>query len=266
MLGSGSTGNSLFVQGGNTKILIDAGLSCLQIKKRLKAIGESLQDIRAIIITHEHADHMKGIGVICRQHELPIYMTSATRDQAARYFLFHKSLYSFNGDAFGVGDLQIEAFSVSHDAVDPVGFVISHEGVRVVVATDIGRLDPWVIERLKGAHFIILEANHDSEMLQNGPYPNYLKTRIAGPAGHLANQEAAKAIVHSYTSDLKGIMLAHLSRFNNTPEIAVKTVSEILTSQGLSNIPIYLTHPFQPSPRIEITRWGVKVIIEPKVE
>ena len=264
MLGSGSTGNSLFVQGGKTKILIDAGLSCLQIKKRLQAIGESLHDIRAIIITHEHADHMKGIGVICRQYEVPVYLTSATRDQAARYFLFHESLYSFNGDAFCVGDLDIEAFSVSHDAADPVGFVISHEGVRVVVATDIGKLDPWVIERLKGAHFVILEANHDPEMLRNGPYPKYLKTRIAGPEGHLPNQEAAKAIIHSYTPDLKGVMLAHLSRFNNTPELAVKTVSEVLTSQGLYNVPIYLTHPFHPSPRIEITRQGVRVLIDPK--
>jgi phosphoribosyl 1,2-cyclic phosphodiesterase len=171
-------------------------------------------------------------------------------------------LYSFNGNAFGIGDLQIEAFPVSHDAADPVGFLISHGDVRIAVTTDIGKMDASVIDRFRGAHFIVLEANHDPDMLKNGPYPWHLKARIAGPEGHLANQEAANAIIHSYTPDLKGVMLAHLSRFNNKPEVAVKTVSEVLSSQGLGSIPIYLTYPYHPSQRLEITTQGVRVLTD----
>jgi phosphoribosyl 1,2-cyclic phosphodiesterase len=263
MLGSGSTGNSLFLKGGNTRILIDAGLSCLQIKKRLKTIGESLADIQAIIITHEHADHMRGIGVICRQYETPVYLTPSTRDQANQYFLFNGSLRSFDGNKFRIGDLRIEAFPVPHDAADPVGFRISDGQVRVVVATDIGQLNAEVIGRFCGAHFVVLEANHDPDMLENGPYPRHLKRRIAGPEGHLANEDAGKAIAQSFTPQLYGVMLAHLSRFNNTPELALKTVSEQLKVQGLSPIPIHLSYHDRPSSCIEITKKGARILIEP---
>ena len=264
MLGSGSTGNSLFLKGGHTRILIDAGLSCLQIKKRLKAIRESLADIQAIIITHEHSDHMRGIGVICRQYDIPVYLTPTTRDQAKRYFLFNETLRSFDGNAFHVGDLQIEAFPVPHDAADPVGFIISDGEVRVVVATDIGAPDPQLVERFGGAHFVVLEANHDPDMLENGPYPRYLKRRIAGPEGHLANEDTANVIIGSYTPHLQGVMLAHLSRFNNTPDVALKTVSETLGSNGLGDIPIYMSHPHQPSQFIEVTAKGTRVLIDPE--
>jgi phosphoribosyl 1,2-cyclic phosphodiesterase len=263
MLGSGSSGNSLFIQGGNTRILIDAGLSCLQIKKRLKVIGERLRDIGAIVITHEHADHMRGIGVISRQFDVPVYVTPTTRTQADRYLLYNETLHSFDGNAFAIGDLGIEAFPVSHDAADPVGFVVSDGKVRVAVATDIGVLEARVVDRLRGMHFMVLEANHDPEMLRNGPYPKHLKTRIAGPEGHLANEDAARAIIEAYTPDLKGVMLAHLSRFNNTPEVAMETVTGLLSLEGLTSIPIYLSYHDHPSQRIEVTENGVRVLVDP---
>jgi phosphoribosyl 1,2-cyclic phosphodiesterase len=265
MLGSGSTGNSLFLKGGETRILIDAGLSCLQIKKRLKIIGESLSDINAIIITHEHADHMRGIGVICRQFDTPVFLTPSTRNQANQYLLYHQTLHSFDGDVFTIGDLQIEAFPVPHDAADPVGFCISDGTVRVAVATDIGRLDPMVVKRLNGMHFIVLEANHDRDMLANGPYPRFLKNRIAGPDGHLANEDTAKTIMQAYTSALQGVMLAHLSRYNNTPDIALNTVSGLFKSGGLDTIPIFLSHPHRPSQRLKVTSEGISVLLDPDV-
>ncbi len=262
MLGSGSTGNSLFLKGGNTKILIDAGLSCLRINQRLQAIGESLTDIQAIIITHEHADHMRGIGVICRQFDTPVYLTPDTRAHANRFLLYNETLQSVDGNVFQLGDLDIEAFMVPHDAADPVGFVVTHGAVKVVVATDVGTVEMGLPDRLKGAHFVVLEANHDPEMLQNGPYPQYLKTRIAGPQGHLANEETARAIIESHTPNLKGVMLAHLSRFNNTPDMAMDTVSGLLSSQGLDDIPIYLSYPDRPSQRIEVTEEGARVLMD----
>jgi len=263
MLGSGSTGNSLFVKGGETRILIDAGLSCLQIKKRLAIIGESLADIDAIIITHEHADHMRGIGVVCRRFDTPVYVTPTTRHQASQYLLYPQALHSFDGDLFQIGDLHVEAFSIPHDAADPVGFCISDGAVRVAVATDIGRMDPVVTDRLCGAHFVVLEANHDPEMLEKGPYPRYLKRRIAGPDGHLANEDAARTIIQAYSPHLKGVMLAHLSRFNNTPELALSTVSGMLELEGIDSIPIFISHPHRPSQRIRITTDKVVVIYDP---
>jgi len=262
MLGSGSTGNSLFVTGGGTRILIDAGLSCLQIKKRLAMIGESLADIDAIIITHEHSDHMRGIGVVCRHFDTPVYVTPITRHQASQYLLYPQALHSFDGALFQIGDLHIEAFSVPHDAADPVGFCISDGNVRLAVATDVGRPDPVVIERLSGAHFVVLEANHDPHMLENGPYPRYLKRRIAGPDGHLANADAARTIIQAHSAQLKGVMLAHLSRFNNTPELALRTVSEMLESEGIDSIPIFISHPHRPSQRIRVTSEGVRVLLD----
>jgi phosphoribosyl 1,2-cyclic phosphodiesterase len=263
MLGSGSTGNSLFLKGGKTRILIDAGMSCLRIKQRLKAIGESLADIQAIIITHEHADHMRGIGVICRQFDIPVYLTPDTRAHANRFLLYNETLHSFDGNPFQLGDLSIEAFMVPHDAADPVGFVVTRGAIRVVVATDVGTVEMGLPDRLKGAHFVVLEANHDPDMLLNGPYPYYLKARIAGPKGHLANEDTARAIIESHTPDLKGVMLAHLSRFNNTPDVALNTISDMLSSQGLVDIPIFLSYHDRPSQRIEITAEGARVLTDP---
>jgi len=264
MLGSGSTGNSLFMQGGTTRILIDAGLSCLQIKKRLAVIGESLTDIDAIIITHEHSDHTRGIDVVCRHFGTPVYMTPTTGYRAHQYLVYPQALHSFDGSAFQIGGLEIESFSVPHDAADPVGFCISDGMVRVAVATDIGRMDPVVTDRLTGAHFVVLEANHDPEMLENGPYPRYLKRRIAGPEGHLANEDTARMISQSYSPQLRGVMLAHLSRFNNTPELALSTVSGMLESEGINSLPIFMSHPHRPSQRIRVTCDGVRVVIDPE--
>jgi phosphoribosyl 1,2-cyclic phosphodiesterase len=152
---------------------------------------------------------------------------------------------------------------VPHDAADPVGFVVTHGAVKVVIATDVGTVEMGLSDRLKGAHFVVLEANHDPEMLQNGPYPHYLKARIAGSQGHLANEETAQAIIASHTPNLKGVMLAHLSRFNNTPDVALHTVSDMLSSRGLDDIPVFLSYPDRPSQRIEVTEEGARVLMDP---
>jgi len=230
ILSSGSKGNSIYISDGSTSILIDAGLSGIEIERRLKSKGLYPQDLDAILVSHEHADHIQGVGVLSRRYNLPVYISPGTR-KAAEFYL--GDIYDFNrfecGATFTIENLTIHPFSVSHDASDPVGFTVVQNGTKVGIATDLGMATSMVKEHLKGCTLLVLEANHDADMLINGPYPWPLKQRIKSRSGHLSN-EASKNLLGAVQHDrLEYVMLAHLSETNNTPQKALNEVGRALT-------------------------------------
>jgi phosphoribosyl 1,2-cyclic phosphodiesterase len=230
MLASGSKGNAIYVSGGSTSILIDAGLSGIEIERRLNSKGLYPEDLDAIIVSHEHTDHIQGVGVLSRRFNLPVYMSSKTEKAAVSQLGNVRVIKNFEcGSPFRIKDLFIHPFSISHDAEDPSGFTINQNGTKVGIATDLGIATSMVKEHLKGCSLLILEANHDEDMLINGPYPWPIKQRIKSRAGHLSN-EASKNLLKELQHDrLKYVILAHLSQTNNTPQKALCEVSRAIT-------------------------------------
>jgi len=230
ILASGSKGNAVFVSGGTTSILIDAGLSGIEIERRLKSRGIDPKTLDAILVSHEHSDHIQGVGVLSRRYKLPVYISTKTQNAATSQL---GNLYDLKtiecGSAFTIKDLFIHPFSISHDAVDPCGFTIRQNGTKIGIATDLGIATAMVKEHLKECTLLILEANHDEEMLINGPYPWPIKQRIKSRTGHLSNA-ASKILLEELQHDrLEHVMLAHLSETNNTPQKAAQEVSQALT-------------------------------------
>lgn len=226
-LASGSRGNSLLVESKYQRILIDAGLSALQIKSRLESIKIEPDSINAIILTHAHRDHVIGANTFSRQYGIPIYGHPDTLDELTFLLNGNKKIVPWKGP-FSIGDIDLEPFRVSHDAFPTVGYLISHQNKKMAVCTDLGIVTPEVKDSIKLAQFIILESNHDPEMLLNGPYPWELKERIASRVGHLSNHDCGtflKSILHG---NVQKILLAHLSQENNTPIIARQTVLDYL--------------------------------------
>jgi phosphoribosyl 1,2-cyclic phosphodiesterase len=230
MLASGSKGNAIYVSGGSTSILIDAGLSGIEIERRLNSKGLYPEDLDAIIVSHEHTDHIQGVGVLSRRFNLPVYMSSKTEKASVSQLGNVRVIKNFEcGSPFMIKDLFIHPFSISHDAEDPSGFTINQNGTKVGIATDLGIATSMVKEHLKGCSLLILEANHDEDMLINGPYPWPIKQRIKSRAGHLSN-EASKNLLKELQHDrLKYVILAHLSQTNNTPQKALCEVSRAIT-------------------------------------
>ena len=230
MLASGSKGNAIYVSGGSTSILIDAGLSGIEIERRLNSKGLYPEDLDAIIVSHEHTDHIQGVGVLSRRFNLPVYMSSKTEKASVSQLGNVRVIKNFEcGSPFMIKDLFIHPFSISHDAEDPSGFTINQNGTKVGIATDLGIATSMVKEHLKGCSLLILEANHDEDMLINGPYPWPIKQRIKSRTGHLSN-EASKNLLKELQHDrLKYVILAHLSQTNNTPQKALCEVSRAIT-------------------------------------
>lgn len=229
-LASGSKGNAIFVSSGATSILIDAGLSGIEIERRLKSRNIRPKDLDAILVSHEHTDHIQGVGVLSRRFKLPVYMNAKTKRAATSQL---GSLYDFKnfecGKTFRINELSIHPFSISHDAEDPAGFTVNQNGTKIGIATDLGIATAMVREHLRACSLLILEANHDEEMLINGPYPWPVKQRIKSRTGHLSNT-ASKTLLNQLQHDgLKHVMLAHLSETNNTPQKAVNEVRQALT-------------------------------------
>jgi phosphoribosyl 1,2-cyclic phosphodiesterase len=222
LLASGSKGNSLFVETGETKILVDAGLSAREIAFRLESIGVSASELNGILVSHEHVDHIRGAGTLARRFKIPVlisYPASAlTRD------LFRAaSLVEFeSGCSFAFRDILIDPFPITHDSADPVGFVIDSHEARIGFATDLGIVTRLVQEKLKKSRVLVLESNHDENMLLNGPYPWHLKQRIKSRHGHLSNVESVELFAEVMHPDLEGVFLAHLSEANNLPGIALE--------------------------------------------
>ncbi len=234
MLASGSKGNAIYLSDGHTRILIDAGLSGIQIERRLLLRGISPADLDAILVSHEHNDHIRGVGVLSRRFRLPIHISSKTAQASTRQLgRLEKIVYFDCGKSFKINTLRIHPFSISHDAVDPAGFVFQVNGKKVGLATDLGIVTKLVKSYLTDCAVLILEANHDPDMLINGPYPWPLKQRVKGRSGHLSNQDT-RALLAELTHDrLQHVVLAHLSEINNTPEKALDAIQPVVAGKKI---------------------------------
>jgi phosphoribosyl 1,2-cyclic phosphodiesterase len=233
VLASGSRGNATYISNGHTAILIDAGLSGVEIQRRMAAKGLDPKSLNAILVTHEHNDHVKGVGVLSRRFGLPVHMNDKTREASKKNLGKLAEIRPFRcGHGFSIGDLVVHPFSISHDAVDPAGFTICCNGSKVGVATDLGIVTRVVKTHLQACDILVLEANHDERMLIDGPYPWHLKQRIQGRGGHLSNEDTARLLEELRHEGLVHVILAHLSEENNTPAIARKDIETVL--QGAS--------------------------------
>ncbi|MDD3850015.1 MAG: MBL fold metallo-hydrolase [Firmicutes bacterium] len=235
-LSSGSSGNCLFLATGKTSVLVDAGLSGKRVEKLMGQIEESPRSVTAILVTHDHIDHTSGVGVLSRRFDIPIYANSLTWQAMAEGIgkISPKNIREFNTDEeFNIADLCVKPYPVSHDAADPVGFTFCAGRVKIAVANDLGCVTPALEKEFKGSSFIMLESNHDTEMLMVGSYPWYLKRRIAGERGHLSNEDAGAALLRLAGQNTKAVLLGHLSKENNYPLLALETVKGILMQQGI---------------------------------
>jgi phosphoribosyl 1,2-cyclic phosphodiesterase len=244
VLGSGSKGNSTLVCSASTAILIDAGLSARELDRRLAECGAGSSRISGVCVSHEHTDHVSGLPVFHRKHRPALFANAGTREAlVAETELAALPWQVFEtGQAFTIGDLTVEPFSVSHDAYDPVGFVVGDGATRVGIATDIGIATEMVRQRLRACQVVVLEANHDEYLLRNSKRPPPLIQRILGRQGHLSNDGAARLLADIASPELSRIYLAHLSADCNRPDLALKAVQTALTRKGLGGIPIHLTY------------------------
>ena len=232
---SGSSGNSLFVETQNTKLLIDAGVSSKKIETALNDINIDPSTLDGILVTHEHIDHVQGLGTLSKKFDLPVFVNQETLDAMPKQKdkISENNIKTFKiSDKFDIGDLEIKPFSIPHDAANPCGFNIWKNNKKISIATDIGHMTNPILKSLEESLFIMLEANYDPEVLRCSPYPFTLKSRIAGPTGHLPNEMAGKTISHLLKSGLKNAMLGHLSNQSNFPELAYKTVVDELISNN----------------------------------
>ncbi|MFT5698347.1 MAG: phosphoribosyl 1,2-cyclic phosphodiesterase [Desulforhopalus sp.] len=221
VLGSGSRGNAVYIEAGDSAVLIDAGFSGKELQKRMHSVGRDLANVNALCITHEHHDHICGAGVISRRYEIPVVINDATLEAASPKIgkLFDTTIFSA-GEIVSVGDLEIRSFRISHDTADPVGFVISDGNKCLGYLTDTGKVSHLMVQRLLSCHAAIIEFNHDLEMLKYGPYPLPLQQRVRSSRGHLSNDDAAEFLAELMGGAIKDIVLAHLSEKNNTVELA----------------------------------------------
>lgn len=253
VLASGSTGNAVYVQAGGTSILIDAGIGIRQLQGSLQAIGADPGQLSALLVTHEHADHIKGVAAAVRRWRWPVYASEGTWSQIRRLWSQEDEMAPRligAGRPFALGGIVIEPFALSHDAEEPLGFCLHADGQKLVLATDLGYVSDRVREVTRGAQTYILETNHDLEMLRAGPYPWHLKRRILGDKGHLSNDSAADFLLDVLTGDTEAIYLAHLSQENNRPEIARETLARRLRDalpEAAGRVALRLTHPRAPT-------------------
>lgn len=254
---SGSSGNCLFVEADNTKILIDAGESAKKITTALTSLKVEPNEIDAILVTHEHSDHIKGLGTLSKKYDIPVYANAKTWDAMPEQEnkIAEKNIKNFTiEENFEIGDFKIHPFKIPHDAANPCGFNIFYQNRKISIATDIGHMTSNIAHKLEDSSFLLLEANYDPEILKCSPYPYLLKQRIAGPNGHLPNEDAGKTISFLMNSGLQNVMLGHLSRENNFPELAYKTVVDTLIENKLdcSKIKINIANRFEPSELVEV--------------
>lgn len=232
---SGSSGNSIFVSSGNAKILIDAGMSGKSIEQALNSIGETTSSIDAIFVTHEHSDHTKGVGILSRKYDIPVYANSKTWESMTSSLgkIKEHNMKIIDNNHISVKDMDIVSYDIPHDAVSPSGYALHSGGKKACIATDLGHFSPTVKAQLQDADLILLESNHDIEMLKFGPYPYYLKKRILSDVGHLSNEACGNAILELLGNKHKNIILGHLSKTNNYPDLAYQTVVNILNDKNV---------------------------------
>jgi phosphoribosyl 1,2-cyclic phosphodiesterase len=234
VLASSSAGNCTFVRAGRTRILIDAGLSRKETAARLALIGEDLAAIDAILITHEHSDHIAGLPVLAKHLPCPIFATPATA-AAIDFGAAQPNLALFDaGTRFHPGDITVDSFTLPHDAADPVGYTLRGEGIKIGVVTDLGYLPDSIKVHLGATHCLVLESNHDIEMLKVGPYPWSVKQRVLGRKGHLSNDAAGEYLSLDLPGEIQTLLLGHLSEHNNHPALAEQSARQALARRGLA--------------------------------
>ena len=255
---SGSTGNSLLVETENSKILVDAGESAKKIEQALSLLNVNVADLDGILVTHEHLDHVKSLGTLSKKYNIPVYANEETwnamPDQKNKIAEDNQKKFLVNSE-FEIKDLSFKPFSIPHDAVNPCGFNIFHDHEKMSVATDIGHMDDNLINQLKDSSFILLEANYDPDILKYSKYPFNLKQRILSPIGHLSNETSGKTTTELTSKyNLKSAMLGHLSKENNFPELALKTVTDELSNKNITSkdIEIQVAHRDTPSKLIKV--------------
>ena len=228
-IASGSSGNCIYIGTDHTHILVDAGISSRRIEQGLSELGVKPSELSGILITHEHSDHVGGLGVFSRRNEVPIYTTKETFGQILRFKnlgQIPEDLYRevIPDEEFTIGDMRISPFSIDHDAANPCAYRVDTERASAAVVTDLGNYSQYTVSHLLGLDAVLLEANHDVHMLEAGPYPYYLKRRIMGNKGHLSNDSAGRLLLYVYLFGFKKALLGHLSRENNYAELAYETV------------------------------------------
>lgn len=235
-LASGSSGNSTYIGTKDTKILIDAGLSGSKIENTLKYINIYPEQLDAIFITHEHADHINGVGVLSRKYNIPVYATEGTwnnmLEKIGKISKQNKK-FVYKDENLIINDICLKPFEVPHDAKEPVCYSVFHNGIKICIVTDIGHVTKNIIENIRHSNALVLESNHDTNMIKNSSYPYILKERILGKYGHISNETCGKLLACVMNDKLKNVFLGHLSKDNNTPDLAYITVSNVLEEFGI---------------------------------
>ena len=250
---SGSSGNSSFIQSENINILVDAGVSGKKIIDALASINIGIENISAILVTHEHSDHTQSIATLSKKYNIPVYANKKTWEamQDKKEKMSKENICYFNNNNhFCLNDITILPFDIPHDAANPCGFTISDANSKISIATDIGHITTSIIDNIKNSNFLLLEANYEPDVLKCSSYPFHLKERIASPIGHLSNIEAGKTINYLADFGVKNIMLGHLSNENNFPELAYKSVLEQIENKDLN---LSVANRFEPSKFFEVS-------------
>lgn len=260
-IASGSSGNCIFACSENTGLIIDAGISGKRTEEGLNEIGHTLKDVDGILVTHEHSDHINGLGVISRKYKIPIYATGGTIEAVLR----SKSVGEIPKDLFQeiepdhdftLGDITVSPAKISHDAAQPVSYILRQDKKSMAVITDLGRYDSYLIQKIQRIDILLLEANHDVHMLQAGRYPYYLKQRILGDKGHLSNELSGRLLSEALHDNFKAVVLGHLSKENNYEKLAYETVRLEIdmadTPYHAKDFPIYVAKRDKVSDVIEI--------------
>lgn len=255
-LGSGSAGNAYYFESDGTSILVDAGFGPREMRKRLEQVGREIEQIRGIVITHEHYDHVRGAESIARKYGIPIYLTQGTLDASNINRADTPTIVFPNNTTFTIGELNVHARRTLHDAADPACFVIeARDGTRIGVASDLGHADATVVTHLSGCDGLLFESNHDLDMLRMGSYPWPLKRRIMSRLGHLSNDDSMSALQRMIGADLKALCLIHLSQKNNHESIVRDMASRMVTKVG-AQLELTIAKQFEATGRFEITRRG----------
>ena len=237
--GSGSSGNCYYLGTATDALIIDIGVGLRTLKKHCKDYGISLSSVKSVLITHDHADHVKSVGSFSNDYHVPVYATKEVHHGIEQNYCITKKVanelkrYIVADEPLQLGEFQIRPFPVPHDASDNVGYEIQAEGITFVIITDAGMITDEIRESISHANYLVIEANHDVEMVEQGPYPEYLKKRILSGSGHLSNKDCGNALAENMTEQLRRVWLCHLSEENNHPELARKTVETILRSYGI---------------------------------
>ena len=238
--GSGSSGNCYLLKSDNTTILLDSGVGIRLLKRYFHDYGFSLSDVASILITHDHADHVKSVGVISNEFNIPVYATEEVHKGIQKNYCVRKKVDPANkrairkNESFDIGDFHVTPFDVPHDSSDNVGYRIENCNTVFCLMTDIGHITEEIKENIRLSNYLVIEANHDESMLQNGPYPQYLKQRISGGSGHLSNIACARVVCECHNPELKHLWLCHLSEENNHPELVRKTMEMEFSESGLN--------------------------------